>query len=90
MFWIALLTPFLLLGVAGAITRNGPVARTAIVLAVIFVALDAYALWDVIEARGASTAGLGIVILALIQAGFALAVLVASLLARRTASNAPE
>ena len=92
MFWIALLTPFLLLVVAWVIARKGPVARTAIVLTAIFAALDAYALWDVMGARGASTAGLGIVMLGLIQAGFALAVLIASLIARRSASksNSPQ
>lgn len=83
MFWVVVAAPFALLGIAALIAPRSKVFRVAAALAAIFAVIDAAVFWSIYAEPGSSTSGLGIAALALIQSGFSVAVVVASVLSRR-------
>lgn len=79
MFWVLLLLPFVLLVLAGAIANKGRLVRAAVVLALIFLLLDGFALWDLMSPPRQSTGSIGVGVLALLELLVAIVLLIVSL-----------
>lgn len=82
MFWVLLLLPFVLLGLAAVIAKKGPVVRSVLVLALIFLVIDGFAIWELMSDQ-ASTGSIGLGMLGLLQLVIAVALLIASPFARK-------
>lgn len=87
MFWILVVAPFLVLGLAIWIARGKPLVRFALALGGLFLVLDGLVFWEVMSPPHVSTGSISIGVLGLLELGFAIAVLIASLFARKAAKN---
>ena len=85
MFWLLLVSPFLAVGLAALVAKKGVIVRCAIALSLIFIVVDALALWGLLSETQSSTGGIGVAVICLVELGFATALLIASPLVRLAA-----
>jgi hypothetical protein len=83
MFWALVILPFACLGLAAAIARKGILFRSALVLAALFLVIDALAFWAMMTGTQ-STGSIGLGIVGLLQLVVSIIVLVVSLFARKS------
>lgn len=86
MFWAFVAAPFCLLAIAALIAPKSKPYRVAIALAAIFVGIDVAVVWATFGQPTSSTGGLSFAAIALVESGFAIAVLVASVVVRRSST----